>query len=274
MSKTLNYSSVTPKELTSQDIEFIKKWTNGVLQDEALISHILTLHNEIISSQHVYRCISQFSYLNPKSNRHPSYEEVIKVGKENQDFKILDLGTCYGQEIRLLIEDGINPSSIVATDLHDIYWNAGIKLYLDDVNPSKLGNVSTVFGDWATDVDSIGTSDDIAWKWKESFDTVLCMAILHVLSNTQSSNLLKRLLHVLKPNGLIFGWCVGAKTAKFWARTPDDKDQRWLHDINSLTSMFRTAGYSGEVIVTTMEESSSNDLEFEDKVILQFSARK
>ena len=66
----------------------------------------------------------------------------------------------------------------------------------DGDSSRPLGQVRSLFGDWATPI-TIDATDGLAG----SFDAVMCMAVLHVLSREQSMHLLTRLCSVLRAPG-------------------------------------------------------------------------
>ncbi len=78
----------------------------------------------------------------------------------------------------------------------------GIKLFMDEHDGDSsgpLGQVRSLFGDWATPITIDAT--DVSEGLAGSFDAVMCMAVLHVLSREQSMHLLTRLCSVLRAPG-------------------------------------------------------------------------
>jgi hypothetical protein len=149
VTNTGNYSVVAPRELTDDDLSFIQQYTQNTYDNEQLKKHILAVHEEIRKSCHVYRCISAFLYLFPKSRLHPEYRNCVELLRYSSSSKLLDTGTCFGQEIRCFLADGVLPSQLYATDVTSTYWEAGKRLYLDNDVPSlrKFNEVSAFFGD-------------------------------------------------------------------------------------------------------------------------------
>jgi len=256
------------RPLTSQDLLFIGAWTGHELSEDELRKHILAIHSEIENNAHVYRCISIFNYLNPKIRQLPWYTEVVEAAKRLQSgYSILDLGTCFGQETRALIDDGVSPKSITVSDIHDVYWKAGLRLYLDDSTlphgKDRSKDVKSIFGDWAVD---LAAPNDIAQNLQNSFDCVISLAILHVLSKKQSKNMLRRISRVLKTGGILIGYCAGVVgQSQEWWNTPDDKDKRWLYCAQDLKDEFSSVGMTDIVVVETP---------WEDRVFLGFYAKK
>lgn len=77
---------------------------------------------------------------------------------------------------------------------------------MDEPDSPPLEQIRSLFGDWAapivaTECENIST--DIAKDLVGSFDAVMCMAVLHVLSREQSLQILTRLCRVLRvPGGI------------------------------------------------------------------------
>ena len=258
-SNTLSFTNYPTRELTDFDLQFIKSWIgeksrfNDV---DILKSRIEAIHKEIRSQVHVYSCISSFSYLVPRARLHPSYDSVVKAAVAvGPAYKILDVGSCLGQETRALIVDGVHPSSIWTSDVHNEYWKAGIKVFMDDEtrdDEEKLFSVSEVneiWGDWTTPL-----TQKFVGELKNHFDAILCKNVLHALSLQQSENLLTRLFKLLKNGGILFGTAVGRVSAREWVRSPTNSEQRWLFDQSSLETALRNAGFSGEIIITATVE--------------------
>lgn len=131
-SRTLSYIGMKTRIITSEDLSFLKEWRKRCsphdnFDDVTLQDRITEVHNRILSEHHVFRCIASLRYLSPKCRQHISYPLILESAtQKGPDFQILDVGACLGQESRALIVDGIPPSSIMVTDLHDGYWKAGI----------------------------------------------------------------------------------------------------------------------------------------------------
>jgi len=280
LNSKLNYKDTKPpRDLSSNDLVFLKRWNGESKTEEELKQHVFNVHAEVISQIHVYRCISILSYLSPKASTYPIYNDVITQAKLlGPEMKILDIGTCFGQEARGLIVDGLLPECVHVTDLHDFYWNAGIRLFDESNSTFSVSKVNTFFGNLATPftTPTVSNANDIVSGKKDMFHAVLCMAILHVLTYEESIHMLTRIHYILKSDGVVFGHCVGSSIACQWGRTPTESGQRWLHDRNTLESILQSCGFR-EISVTQKEHRSVTALEEEDgieKVILVFVARK
>lgn len=309
MQSSLSFTNTPVRDLNDEDFAFLRVWlgdTSGQrYTNNDLKQHILAVHDNIKATGsngvHIYSCMSSLSYLHPRSRLHPLYAEVVEMGKRlGPEFKILDVGSCLGQDTRSLIVDGVSPYSITTSDVHEHYWNAGLALFMDDkkvsesdagstdeisststssalVNNTTAGKfsvegVTTFWGDWATPL-SVRFAADL----KGTFDAVLAKNVLHAFSAEQCDFFLARMFRMLKSGGVFFGTCTGRATAKEWVRTPDGSAQRWLHDRDTLEAALKKAGFDGEISVIASETKEGGagptDL-VRDKRYLTFIAKK
>lgn len=87
------------------------------------------------------------SFLTPVAKEFKSYSTVPKDGK------VLEVGCCFGTEIRGLLQDGFAPENITALDITNGYWNLGKTIYGDEPE-----GVPVIFTDLAADEDSASAS--------------------------------------------------------------------------------------------------------------------
>jgi SAM-dependent methyltransferase len=307
MQSSLSFTDTPVRELVDEDFLFLRTWigdkTGIKYSNSELQQHIVSVHDQIktrgSNGMHVYSCMSSLSYLHPRSRLHPVYSEVVSAAKSaGSSYKILDVGSCLGQDTRSLIVDGVSPLSITTSDVHELYWDAGLSLFMDrecnlqkekstagtssegviEENVDNIGSrynvegVTTFWGDWATPL-SVRFAADL----KGTFDAVLAKNVLHAFSAEQCDFFLARMFRMLKSGGVFFGTCTGRAVAKEWVRTPDGSAQRWLHDRDTLEAALRKAGFDGEVSVVSSETKEGGagptDL-VKDKRYLTFTARK
>ncbi|KAI0719150.1 hypothetical protein C8T65DRAFT_61873 [Cerioporus squamosus] len=118
-----SYSSVTPEEL-----DFVRQQT-GIQDDAALREHILDVQAEAFKV-HPYPCIRRFAFIKMKlSPRFPAYNHLLKLGRERSDAILLDIGCCFGNDVRKAVADGFPVHNVVATDIHPEFWEFGHKLF-------------------------------------------------------------------------------------------------------------------------------------------------
>ncbi|KAI0056578.1 hypothetical protein BV25DRAFT_1565307 [Artomyces pyxidatus] len=111
------------------DVEssFFKQQT-GIQDDAELKAHLLAVQKEAYAI-HPYSCIRRFSWAKLKISRLFPYPELLKLGKERDGAIFLDIGCCFGNDARKAIADGYPAQNVVASDLHQAFWDLGHKLF-------------------------------------------------------------------------------------------------------------------------------------------------
>ncbi|KAI8985643.1 hypothetical protein BD414DRAFT_462227 [Trametes punicea] len=113
--------------IDDEAMEFMKELT-GIKDPEELRQHILGVQAEAYSI-FPYRCIQRFSFLSLKLGRLPAYKQLLTLGRERKGAILLDIGCCFGNDIRVAVRDGYPIENIVASDLHPEFWELGHKLF-------------------------------------------------------------------------------------------------------------------------------------------------
>lgn len=209
--------------------------STGIKDLDILRTRVAHLQNEAETKLHVYRCVARAAFLKPKVNLFPTYKEIPRSGR------ILEIGCCFGTEVRKYLTDGFSPDNIIATDVTDGYWKLGQDLYGDDLN------VRTIFADTACEESQVSAEVSSLYG---SVDALVALAVFHVLSKDQVENMVDRIARLLKPGGRFIGYCAGSQTAGPWdgtqmlANNQDrEKSDRYLHSVESMTALLQEAGF-------------------------------
>ncbi|KAH9927499.1 uncharacterized protein BXZ73DRAFT_90753 [Epithele typhae] len=113
---------------TVEEREFVKKQT-GIDDDERLREHVLNVQSEAFAV-HPYPCIRRFAFLRMKFNsKVAGYNQLLKLGRARPDAILLDIGCCFGNDVRKAVADGFRVENVVATDIHPEFWDFGHKLF-------------------------------------------------------------------------------------------------------------------------------------------------
>ncbi|KAG1823536.1 uncharacterized protein BJ212DRAFT_688031 [Suillus subaureus] len=113
--------------LRPQDATFYKELT-GIEDDEALKQHILDVQEKAYNVA-PYACIYFFFFTRRKLSGLPAYQQVVHIGREWKNPIFLDVGCCFGNDIREVILDGFPAARAIGTDLHQELWNLGHELF-------------------------------------------------------------------------------------------------------------------------------------------------
>ncbi|KAI9454156.1 hypothetical protein BJY52DRAFT_773481 [Lactarius psammicola] len=109
------------------DTTFFKQQT-GINDDDELKTHLLTIQAEAYKV-HPYPCIRVFSWASPGIEYLFSYQYLLKLSKEREEAILLDIGCCFGTDVRKAIADGFPLRNVVTTDLHKDFWDLGHRLF-------------------------------------------------------------------------------------------------------------------------------------------------
>ncbi|TFY75585.1 hypothetical protein EWM64_g8429 [Hericium alpestre] len=113
--------------LNQEEVSFYKQQT-GIQDDEELKQHIISVQTEAYAI-FPFGCIRSFHFARLKISRLPAYPQLLKLGKERPGAILLDIGCCFGNDIYKAVADGYPLENVVTTDLHQGFWNAGLKLF-------------------------------------------------------------------------------------------------------------------------------------------------
>ncbi|KAJ7873999.1 hypothetical protein B0H14DRAFT_2224458, partial [Mycena olivaceomarginata] len=59
----------------------------------------------------------------------PTYEEILRLGREQETAILLDLGCCCGTDIRKVARDGFPIGNLIASDVLADFWTIGHELF-------------------------------------------------------------------------------------------------------------------------------------------------
>ncbi|KAH0604879.1 uncharacterized protein H6S33_006547 [Morchella sextelata] len=106
--------------------EVFKKHTN--LADDEIIPHVISVRDTALKI-FPYPCIGSFRFLDFSISESSAYDEIVSRLKSGE--KLLDLGCCFGQDIRKLISDGAPSGNIYGSDLQAEFIGMGYDLFMD-----------------------------------------------------------------------------------------------------------------------------------------------
>ncbi|KAK9837326.1 hypothetical protein WJX81_006410 [Elliptochloris bilobata] len=250
------YADLPPRDITNEELQFLSDYT-GEHDLVALRKHVLHVWHAVKAKCWTFGCIQVFRFLQPKIVDHPFFPSVVEAGRSadaNQLF--MDVGCCFGQELRKLILDGYPEACVVASDLTPDYWNFGLELFKDK---GRL-RVRTAFGS-LTDLAFVSKRPDAAAAALVGAVTYLWAgAVLHVLSKGDAERFVASAHILLAPGGVFFGSTGGSEEAGEWWLTPDGQRKRYLHSPGTLTALLESAGFSDVEVQSYRPEEGSGVL--------------
>ncbi|KAI6114305.1 hypothetical protein F5141DRAFT_1105787 [Pisolithus sp. B1] len=119
--------SIYDATLNSEVLSFMKSST-GIQDDGELKAHVLDIQKKAYAV-YPYPCIGLLHFMNRKISSHASYQQVLKLGREREGASLLEIGCCFGMEMRRAAAEGFPAKQIVASDLHAEFWEFGHALF-------------------------------------------------------------------------------------------------------------------------------------------------
>ncbi|TBU48535.1 hypothetical protein BD309DRAFT_949327 [Dichomitus squalens] len=104
------------------------KTTTGIQDDEELKAHILAVQSKAFGF-YKYPCIRMFEFMRLKIARLPAYPQFIELGKQREGAIFLDMGCCFGNDVRKAVLDGWPIQGAIASDLSKDLWDLGHELF-------------------------------------------------------------------------------------------------------------------------------------------------
>ncbi|KAL5327559.1 hypothetical protein ACEPPN_005258 [Leptodophora sp. 'Broadleaf-Isolate-01'] len=179
-----------------------------------------------------YPCIGEFRFLDLALSLSPDYPAVLqrlKSGKEN----FLDLGCCFGQELRKLVHDGAVQENLYGCDLRAGFFEIGYRLFLDrDTLKSKFIEAD-IF-----DANSALSGLD------GTIDIIYAGSFLHLFDYDGQIEVCKRMVKLLreKNDSMILGRQVGNTVAGEFVQETNEGGIMFRHSGESFKKMWDEVG--------------------------------
>ncbi|KAJ3872560.1 hypothetical protein F5051DRAFT_151056 [Lentinula edodes] len=126
--RTISLSHLT---LTQDELAFYKTQT-GLIDEEKLKERIAEIAQKALDV-YPYHCIWTFGFLRFRILRSQSgYKQLLELGSTRANALFLDIGCCFGNDLRKAIEDGFPAQNVIASDLRPDFWNFGHELFNTD----------------------------------------------------------------------------------------------------------------------------------------------
>lgn len=149
-------------------------------------------------------CVGGFSFIKFGLSLHPQYPRLLnRLCAPSSKDKLLDVGTCLGQELRKLIYDGVPSQNVYGTDIFPEYESIGHALFRDAEKMQGHFIAADLFDE---------TPNTPLVKTEGSWDVVSVMMVLHMFDWEKQAHACRRILKLLaqKPGSLVVGTQAGS----------------------------------------------------------------
>jgi len=117
--------------LRQDESTFFQKLT-GITDENELKSHIISVQAKAYEI-YGYPCIRAFSFTRLKIARIPGYRDALELLEQRENPILLDIGCCFGNDIRKAVLDGWPVQNVIASDLNPGFWDCGHELFKSTV---------------------------------------------------------------------------------------------------------------------------------------------
>ena len=172
--------------------------------------------------------------------RSPFYPEILaRLKKDNETATLLDLGCCFAQDLRQLVQDGVSSSQLYGLDIEQKFLDLSYDLFLDR---GKFRGTML-----AADVEAAGNGekdeDHKLVTVKGKIDIIWAASFFHLFTRPRQLNIAKKLVELLRPvsGSMLLGRQLGSVK-------PGDydimKDGRWQyrHSPETLAEFWEEVG--------------------------------
>ncbi|KAI8963619.1 hypothetical protein F5Y11DRAFT_140023 [Daldinia sp. FL1419] len=194
--------------------------------------HIKSIRDRAFASS-PYPCIGLFRFTNLTLIAHPHYDKIIQRLKSDLgDPAYLDIGCCFGQDLRQLVFDGVPSERLVGLDIEKTLLDLGYDLFLDRESLKSNFVITDLFN-----------AQGKVWESLEGrgFDVIHCSAFLHLFTLDVQTTAAKNIARLVKRGGMI----VGRQMGNLKPREVSSVKKGVLcyrHDVGTFEAMWRRVG--------------------------------
>ncbi|TFK32152.1 hypothetical protein BDQ12DRAFT_659538 [Crucibulum laeve] len=114
--------------LKPHELAFFKSQT-GIHDPEDLKQHIIGVQKKAYEV-YGYPCIRRFSFTRLKITQSLIYDYLVQIPREREGAVFLDIGCCFGTDIRKAVADGWPVENVIGSDLRKAeFWECGHDLF-------------------------------------------------------------------------------------------------------------------------------------------------
>ncbi|KAF8815539.1 hypothetical protein BYT27DRAFT_7193283 [Phlegmacium glaucopus] len=114
--------------LDADEKDFFQKETK-INDDEELKQHIIGVQRKAYSGVFQYPYIRVFQFARMTLARLPAYQALLELGRKRKGAIFIDLGCCFGNDLRKAVQDGYPVENVLASDLRGDLWHLGHELF-------------------------------------------------------------------------------------------------------------------------------------------------
>ncbi|KAI2462846.1 hypothetical protein F4781DRAFT_418831 [Annulohypoxylon bovei var. microspora] len=175
--------------------------TYSKVPSSEVVKHVNNIRERGFASN-PYPCIGLYRFTSLTLLSHPLYDTILERLKAAANATYLDIGCCFGQDLRQLVQDGVPSERLVGLDIEETLMELGHDFFLDRKTLKSQFVVADVFK---------GAAQGKVWTDLEErgIDVLHCSAFLHLFTLQDQITAAKQIARLVKKGGIIVGRQVG-----------------------------------------------------------------
>ncbi|KAI1409793.1 hypothetical protein F5Y13DRAFT_88306 [Hypoxylon sp. FL1857] len=166
-----------------------------------VVNHVNKIRERGFASN-PYPCIGLYRFANLTLLTHPLYDAIVARLKSGEA-TYLDVGCCFGQDLRQLVQDGVPSQQLMGLDVERALLELGYDFFLDRDTLQSRFVVADVFK---------GATQGRVWTdlVEQGFDVLHCSAFFHLFTLEEQISAAKQIAKLIKKGGVIVGRQMGS----------------------------------------------------------------
>jgi hypothetical protein len=239
-----------------------------------------------------YKCIQENRFSEPRISSIPMYAHLVNnnyqataLTKPFQQLRWLDIGCCFGTDLRLVLLDGNNKENLFGIDLNQEFINIGLDVLFQDREAlqDRFAVVNVLQPRFAA------SNQSIAEVIVNGVDIVYCASVYHLLNKEDSEKLSHIVSLILnsnpdKSNRMLIGRTMVSLNHEPIVREDSrgrNVQMRYLHTMQTFQSMLEKEHFT-DIQLTVQPTDLSQHANYVDDFhlpgditgVLSFSARR
>ncbi|KAK5996777.1 Asnovolin E/Chermesin D methyltransferase nvfJ [Cladobotryum mycophilum] len=230
--KSVEWYQPVIKSLPQSTVRFFEEYV-GIKGEEAIKEHIYRTRDKAWQVL-PYPCIGLFRFLDFSIHLFPNYKNIIQRVQGGETF--LDLGCCFGQDIRKLAFDAGGSANLIGCDLEAPFLELGYELFGDRNRLKATFTPGDVF------------AVDFLPQYHGKVDIIYLGSFLHLFNEEQQKTIARQLKKLLRPRkgSVVFGRHLGADKGGSFKMESIGWDL-YRHDPQTITALFQNSHGSDDV---------------------------
>ncbi|EFE40325.1 hypothetical protein TRV_04937 [Trichophyton verrucosum HKI 0517] len=213
------YKPLIGRRLKAPTRYVFEKWS-GVSGKE-LIAHLHSIRDKAWPLGE-YPCVGEWIFLLPSISAFKQFPEIVHRAKKGAT--ILDIGCCFGQDLRRLAAYGAPTESMYALDINSSLWDLGYELFKD----ADRMKATFLEGDFLQDNSALSCLDG-------KTDVIIACQFLHLFGWENQIKAMKRVVTLSRLGTMLIGYQQARLQAREYIRP---WGMMFYHNVESFHEMW------------------------------------